>query len=442
MNENIIIKHKDALVAESEIESVASRLSDYFVFLKSVVEKRGYDIPESFLLLPDDKELFQKTEDMARLFSGDPLKYVIIVGIGGSNLGAAAVYDGIFPKGNMLSDHHPKLIFSDTTNPKEMEIVKKIIDEDVHDSKEVVLNIITKSGITVETIANATVLFETLSSRFGENEAFSRVVITTDEDSPLWKLACEKNMNILPIPKKVGGRYSLFSPVGLFPLQLAGINVHDFVSGAVSMRELLLSEKPNENPALLCSVIDFIVHKKNIVLYNSFFFNTEMESVGKWGRQLFAESLGKKYDKKGNMIRSGMTPIVSLGTIDLHSMVQLYLGGPKDKFTNFVFASVGKTDPVVIPASSPFSSLVPDIIGKDFQKILSSVLGGVMEAYKEEGIPFIETILPEVNEYHLGQYFMLKMMETILLGKLWDVDAFDQPEVESYKKVARELLKK
>jgi len=444
MNKNTIeIKYKEsALVSEDEIRSAASRLSEYLGFLKSVTLKREYDVPESFLLLSDDKELFKKTEDMATSFKGDPLKYVVVVGIGGSNLGASAVYDAIFPKRNMLSSSHPKLIFSDTTNPREMEAVKKIVNENVHDPKEIILNVITKSGTTVETVANAMVLFEELSSRFGEAEALSRTVITTDEGSPLWKVAFDKHMHILPIPKKVGGRYSVFSPVGLFPLLLAGVNISDFISGAVSIRESLLSENSSENPALLCAAIDFLAHKKNFTIYNHFFFHTEMESVGKWGRQLFAESLGKKYDRKGNMVYAGMTPIVSLGSVDLHSMVQLYLGGPRDKFTNFISAFNENGDHVAIPALSPFSSLVPDIIGKDFQKILSSILGGTMEAYKAEGFPFVETVLPGINEQTLGRYFMLKMMETILLGKLWDVDAFDQPEVESYKKVARELLKR
>ncbi|TRZ52927.1 hypothetical protein D4R99_01780 [bacterium] len=444
MNKNTIeIKYKESvLVSEEEIRSVALRLSEYLGFLKSVTSKREYDVPESFLLLSDDKELFKKTEDVAALFNGDPLKYIVVVGIGGSNLGASAVYDAIFPKRNLLSSVHPKLIFSDTTNPREMEAVKNIIRENVHDPKEIVLNIITKSGTTVETVANAMVLFEELSSLFGESEVLSRTVITTDEGSPLWKVAFDKQMHILPIPKKVGGRYSVFSPVGIFPLKLAGINVSKFISGAVSIRESLLSENQNENPALLCSAIDFLVHKNGLSIYNSFFFNSELESVGKWGRQLFAESLGKKYDKKGVVVNAGMTPIVSLGSTDLHSMVQLYLGGPRDKFTNFISAFNENGDHVAIPVSSPFSSLVPDIIGKDFQKILSSILGGTMEAYKVEGFPFVETVLPGISEQTLGQYFMLKMMETILLGKLWDVDAFDQPEVESYKKAARELLKR
>jgi glucose-6-phosphate isomerase len=440
---NITIKYKEtARFSEGEIDAVASTLSLYLGSLKSVAESAAYEVPESFLSLPNDKDLFQKTTNIAGMFSGNPLKYVIVVGIGGSNLGAAAVYDAVFPKFDILYSRRPKILFSDTNNPREMEVLKNIIDENIHESKEIVLNIITKSGTTVETVANAMVLFDMLSSKFGEKEAVARTVITTDEESPLWKLARTKGMNVLPIPKKIGGRYSIFSPAGIFPLRLAGVNVSELLSGATEIRGALLSSRQSENPALLCAVIDMLAHKKKLSIYNSFFFQPEMESVGKWGRQLLAESLGKKYDKKGNSVYAGMTPIISIGTTDLHSMAQLYLGGPKDKFTNFIYATGAEADRIAVPVFSPFESLVPDIVGKDFQKIVSSILGGTMETYKENIFPFIETVLPQINEYYLGQYFMMKMMETILLGKLWDVDPFDQPEVESYKAVARELLKK
>ncbi len=440
---NIIIKYKDTvLLQDSEIESVASSLSDYLGTLKEVAGKTIYDVPESFLSLPDDKELFQKSEEVAGIFANLSLKYIIVAGIGGSNLGAAAIYDALYPKFDGFLSKHPKLLFSDTNNPREMELLKKIIEENVHEPKEIVLNIITKSGTTVETIANAMVLFETLSLKFGEQDAIARTVVTTDEESSLWKIALEKGIQVLPVPKKIGGRYSVFSPVGIFPLSLAGINVAEFLSGAGSVRDSFLSADLNENPALLSSSVDFLVHQKGLSIYNSFFFNSELESVGKWGRQLFAESLGKKNDKEGKTVYSGMTPVVSVGTTDLHSMVQLYLGGPKDKFTNFIHTDGTEIGRVTVPVHSIFDPLVSVISGKDFQKLMSSNLGGTMEAYKENSLPFVETILPGMNERSLGQYCLLKMIETVLLGKLWNINPFDQPEVESYKKIARELLKK
>jgi len=281
-----------------------------------------------------------------------------------------------------------------------------------------------------------------LSTKFGEKEALARTVITTDEDSALWKLAIEKSIRLLPIPKNIGGRYSIFTHAGIFPLRLSGINISELLAGAVFIKKDLFELNSSQNPALLSSVIDFLVHKKKFTIYNNFFFHPKLESTGKWGRHFCAESLGKKFDNEGNTVYAGMTPIVSIGSTDLHSMVQLYLGGPRDKFTNFVYAEGTEEGLIKVPNHSPFQTLVPDIVGKDFQQIMSSILGGTMEAYKEKAFPYIETVLPRINEHTLGQYCMLKMVETILLGKLWNVNPFDQPEVESYKKVARELLKK
>ena len=442
MSNMIKLNYKDTIhLDEKDILDVSSTLYEYIGTLSKISRNVGYEDLESFLQLPNDKELIEKSQSMAAGLAGTSLKYVIVVGIGGSNLGAMAVYDALYSKFDILTSRRPKLIFSDTTNPREMEALKKVIDENIHGSKEIVLNIITKSGTTAETVANGMFLFDILSNKFSEKEAIERTVITTDEESTLWNIAREKNIRVLPIPKKVGGRYSIFSPVGLFPLRLVGVNISEFIAGAVQMMNASLTPNIDANPALKLATIDFLQHKKKLTIYNNFFFNSELESVGKWGRQLVAESLGKRFDTAGNSIYAGLTPIVSIGSTDLHSMVQLYLGGPRDKFTNFIYAESGEGERVSVPKFSIFQTLVPDVVGKDYEKILSSILVGTMEAYKEKAFPYIETILPRIDENSLGQYFMLKMIETVLLGKLWNVNAFDQPEVESYKKVARELMK-
>ncbi len=343
MSNMIKLNYKDTIhLDEKDILDVSSTLYEYIGTLSKISRNVGYEDLESFLQLPNDKELIEKSQSMAAGLAGTSLKYVIVVGIGGSNLGAMAVYDALYSKFDILTSRRPKLIFSDTTNPREMEALKKVIDENIHGSKEIVLNIITKSGTTAETVANGMFLFDILSNKFGEKEAIERTVITTDEESTLWNIAREKNIRVLPIPKKVGGRYSIFSPVGLFPLRLVGVNISEFIAGAVQMMNASLTPNIDANPALKLATIDFLQHKKKLTIYNNFFFNSELESVGKWGRQLVAESLGKRFDTAGNSIYAGLTPIVSIGSTDLHSMVQLYLGGPRDKFTNFIYAESGE----------------------------------------------------------------------------------------------------
>ena len=242
MSNMIKLNYKDTIhLDEKDILDVSSTLYEYIGTLSKISRNVGYEDLESFLQLPNDKELIEKSQSMAAGLAGTSLKYVIVVGIGGSNLGAMAVYDALYSKFDILTSRRPKLIFSDTTNPREMEALKKVIDENIHGSKEIVLNIITKSGTTAETVANGMFLFDILSNKFGEKEAIERTVITTDEESTLWNIAREKNIRVLPIPKKVGGRYSIFSPVGLFPLRLVGVNISEFIAGAVQMMNASLT---------------------------------------------------------------------------------------------------------------------------------------------------------------------------------------------------------
>jgi glucose-6-phosphate isomerase len=442
MKEDIQIIYKDSIfLSEGEMYEQGKALVPYISSLEGIVAKGGYDAPECSLNLVSDKERIQKAETLAAELKSERLKYVIVVGIGGSNLGTAAIYEAMYGKTDLFLSRIPKLLFADTNNPREMELMKRVLEKNVDDPRETVLNVVTKSGTTTETIANAGFLFDVLKQKFGEKITADRIVVTTDDASALGQIAFEKGMHVLSIPPNVGGRYSVFSAVGLFPLALLGMDIHELAEGARVMRNDCLKKSGLENKAILGAVAAYLQSRKKLSICNSFFFNSELESIGKWWRQLFAESLGKRYSLGGNSISSGMTPVVSIGSTDLHSMVQLYFGGPKDKFTNFIYTKAGEGR-VAVPQEHPFMKLAPDISGKDFTRIMDAILSGTKEAYKEHALPFLETVLPHIDEYSIGQFLQLKMIETMFLAKLWNINAFDQPEVESYKKFTKELLKK
>lgn len=445
MKEDIKILYQGSvLLNESEMYEQGKALAPYLSMLAGTVLYGGYDKPEGSLNLVSDKDQIQKVETLAASLGSERLKYVIVVGIGGSNLGTAAVYESLYGKTDFFLPRIPKLLFADTNNPRELELMKRVLETNVSDSREVVLNIITKSGTTTETVANAGFLFDVLKQKFGEKAAAERTVVTTDDKSALGQIAFEQGMHVLTIPANVGGRYSVFSAVGLFPLALARVRIGEMVDGARTMRDECLRGNGLENKAVLCAVVAYLHSNKKLNIYNSFFFNSELESLGKWWRQLFAESLGKRYSEDGSSVHAGATPIVSVGSNDLHSMVQLYFGGPKDKFTNFIYAhkESSQRGRAKVPQEHPFMKLAPDISGKDFADIMDAILCGTKEAYKEHALPFIETVLPNIDEYSIGQFLQLKMIETMLLAKLWNINAFDQPEVESYKKITKELLKR
>jgi glucose-6-phosphate isomerase len=172
-----------------------------------------------------------------------------------------------------------------------------------------------------------------------------------------------------------------------------------------------------------------------------FLFANDLESLGKWCRQLMAESLGKEFNRKGKTANVGITPDVSIGSTDLHSMAQLYLGGPHDKFT--VFLSVENSNShISVPRLKGYSNLVYGIQGKSLESIMGAIFEGTKGAFRKGKRPFMEIKLPGKSEYALGQFLQFKMIETIYLGFLLGVNPFDQPNVESYKEETRRILRK
>jgi glucose-6-phosphate isomerase len=152
-----------------------------------------------------------------------------------------------------------------------------------------------------------------------------------------------------------------------------------------------------------------------------------------------AESIGKEFNKKGEKVNVGMTPTVSIGSTDLHSMAQLYLGGPYDKFTTFVGIKNNRSR-LKVPSVEGYSDLVSEIQGKSLMDIMDATLEGTKAAFRSGKRPFIQITLPDKSEYSVGQMLQLKMLEIIYLGKLLGLNPFDQPNVESYKKETRKIL--
>lgn len=181
------------------------------------------------------------------------------------------------------------------------------------------------------------------------------------------------------------------------------------------------------------------INKKQITIHDLFVFSVQLESLGKWYRQLVGESLGKEFDTDGNKVHVGITPTVSVGSIDLHSVGQLYLGGPYDKFISFL--SIDEHKPTIsVPKLAQFDELVANIQGKPLASIMQAILHGVKAAYKKSERPFCSFIWPTLSPYYLGQFMQLSLLEIVYLGNLLNVNPFDQPNVEQYKDETRKVL--
>lgn len=402
-------------------------LENYIAHCRGVVEKRDYNADEASLCVPDDTGLLHSVLSLAKKKVSNHLKYIIVIGIGGSNLGTKAIYEALRGTADILTgEEYPKMLFLDTTDPEYLAQFSSFFKREIKDSSEIIVSIISKSGGTTETAVNGEFVIQLLKDKF-KNWA-DRCTVISEKGSLLWKNAEELGIDRLENPPKVGGRYSVFSPVGLFPLAMAGVNVQMLVNSAVAMRDRCLRIDEN-NPALQSAIVLYEAISSGLSINDNFFFHTELESVGKWYRQLMGESTGKK--------GMGLTPTVSIGSVDLHSVAQLYLGGPKNKITSFVYTDT-YTD-VKLPIKNSLTHL-SEIEGKTAGEIMSAIQKGTVTAYSKLQLPFTETVLEVINEKEIASYLQFKMMEIMYLGNLMGVNAFDQPEVELYKTETKKIL--
>ncbi len=424
------IHHKH--IPKGTVPEGAKRLAEE---IKAIAAQKtgAYKTPEHSLRLPLDPSIMLEVRHHAERYFSTQLRYVVVVGIGGSNLGTQAIYDALRTGDYVAALGHPKIIFADTLSTTFLRDTAEIFQTEISYPEEILINLISKSGSTTESIANFELIYAMLVRRFPS--IISRIVVTTDHGSKLWIAAEKKGMGLLPIPKEVGGRFSVFSAVGLFPLTVSGIDTMQLIEGA---RDVLVSSTQKDNPALRLAESIYLAHRSGASILNFFFFNPVLESLGKWARQLYAESLGKEQDRGGRVIRAGITPIVSIGSTDLHSMAQLYFGGPRDKMTLFLHITERST--LRIPEKGLFTDLAPALKNKSPDAIMKAIYDGTIAAYDTHKFPYGEILLPAISPYALGMFLELHMMTVMYLGEMLHVNTFDQPNVEDYKKVTKHLL--
>ncbi len=404
-------------IKDHAIKASVILLSDYKNYLLSLRNEQKYEVPQSSIRLPFDEENISSVIELKEKLVSTALKYVVVVGIGGSNLGAKAVYDALFGYGDIFEeDRHPKIVFLETLNAAYTKKALKKLSHEIKHEDEIIAVIITKSGTTAETLVNYEILEEAIPL------VKQRTVYIANEDAPLTFLARKRGLPHLVIQKPVSGRFSIFSPAGLFPLACAGIDVIDLLEGGMSaIEDHLVSD------SIAISANSILAHYRNGKIINeNFFFDSRLESMGKWQRQLTAESLGKESIFGA---REGINPSFSIGTTDLHSMFQLFLGGPQVRFFNLVNIAHLERN-----SFSKANITNTKINSHSDTELLKDIYRNFKNTFTEKGIPFTELVLDSVSEKELGAYMQFKMIETMFLGKLLQVNAFDQPNVESYKK--------
>ena len=410
---------------------LSESLELYREHLVHVVTDSLETAPEASLLLPFAKDSIKTISELADSFKSEALRTIVVIGIGGSNLGTKAVYDALRPyPGDAI-----EILFLETVSSSAIlstaDKLKKLGDK-----KAFILVSISKSGGTTETVANTEALLDELKETYGYVN--DRLVVISDEGSKFWNAAKENGVKCLSLPSTVGGRYSVFSAVGLFPLALAGFNIERLIDGAHDAIEDGLSGDASRNFSLVSANATMLHLENGRTIHNTFLFAPELESLGKWYRQLMGESIGKEKNRDGKTVHTGITPIVSIGSTDLHSMAQLYFGGPDDKFTNIV--SVKSTSKISLPKKFVFPNLVEHLEKNSFDELMNAIVGGVIASYESIDRPILTIELDRIDERELGYYLQFRMMEMMYLADLLNVNAFDQPSVELYKLETKKRL--
>jgi glucose-6-phosphate isomerase len=419
------------LLEQSQIQSMEEKCLARLEYLAQISRNYDYCSDEASLALASDKKSLWESKKLCKKYS--KVSLVIVVGIGGSNLGTKAIYDALFSQYRSVGKTGAHLMFADTPDPSTLEDIIKMAKLKLARSGHVVLNLISKSGTTLESIANFSILYQNL-----EGFRNLHIVITTDYGSRLEEFAKKKGYDVLNIPNKVGGRFSVFSNVGLFPLCMAGVDCDALLEGA----QQAVTEGLEPGSAQSKSAISMYLHsKKGRSSHVSFMFSNRLDSCASWYRQLLGESIAKEHNLDGEKINSGITPITAIGSTDLHSMAQLFLAGPDDKSYRFVTVDVFQKD-LEVEKTDITAELCPSAGSKKAGVILNTICSGTKKAFSKTKLPYISIHLSSLDERNIGFLLQSEMIEIMLLGHLFSINPFNQPAVERYKKETKLLMQK
>lgn len=359
---------------------------------------------------------------------------IIVVGIGGSYLGARAVIDALSHSfQNLLGKkkRFPTVIYAGQNIGEDylsnlLEGLKK---------KDYSIIVISKSGTTTEPAIAFRILKNHIEKKYGKKKARKRIVAITDKSKgALKKLSDSEGYKTFVIPDDVGGRFSVLTPVGLLPIAAAGFDISGLIRGAKDMQNFLNSEKSiSKNPSMLYAAARNALYKKEKSIEILANYNPALQYFIEWWKQLYGESEGKN--------GKGIFPAGVNLTTDLHSMGQLIQDGARNIFETVLWVE-SSNDKLVVPSDVNNLDELNYIAGKRLNEINQKAMQGTMMAHVDGGVPNIFISIPKLNEYHLGQLIYFFERACGISGYLLGVNPFDQPGVEAYKKNMFALLGK
>lgn len=316
----------------------------------------------------------------------------------------------------------------DNTDPKELADLL-----DVLDWEQTAVNVISKSGDTVETMSAFVYLRQRLIDELGEEEAKRHIIVTTDaEKGSMRQIVDREGYRNLAVPNNVGGRFSVLSTVGLFPLAFAGIEIDQLLAGGLDLDEQLDAEPFMQNGPLIYAALQYLGYtrrQQNISVLMP--YADGLRGLAQWYRQLWAESLGKKVDLTGKTVNVGQTPVAAVGATDQHSQAQLYIEGPFDKLVTFVTVEESSRSALLETDLSELAYLN----GLELNDMLLTEAKSTAVALAHNGRPNGTITIPQLDEFYLGQLLYFFEVACAYMGDLLGINTYDQPGVELGKQL-------
>jgi glucose-6-phosphate isomerase len=400
--------------------------------LKSVREKTGEGSEwlgwRDILKDPNDA-ILERLDSLATSIRSEADVF-IVCGIGGSYLGARAVIDAL---SSFFGVKSPEILYAGHhMSGKYLEELLEYLEKpnDDGEQKSVYLNVISKSGTTLETALSFRVIRKWMNEQFSD-DVNDRIICTTSaEGGALNVLVKEHGYKKFVIPDDVGGRFSVLTPVGLLPIAVAGIDIRTLFYEAVSKFEEL---EENPAPVLNYAAVKYALYQKNKAIDIITTFEPQLYSLGRWLQQLLGESEGKD--------GRGMLPAIVTYSTDLHSLGQFVQEGPRNMMETFINVE-SVSNKLTIGELEGDHDKLNYLVGRSFHDINSRALEGTLQAHTDGDVPCVVVTLEKLNAQHVGEFIYFYELMTAVYCYCLDVNPFNQPGVEQYKKEMYQLLGK
>lgn len=421
---------------ENEFNNYADKIAEIIRNLNQRKDKPGEWL--QWMNLGYNEETAWYVKEYASLVEGR-FDNILVLGIGGSALGGMAVTEALLkPFWNFLTkeqrNNFPRIFFLDNIDPDSINGLLEVLD-----LKKTLVNVITKSGDTAETMSQFMVIKDLMQNALGDDYRKNIIATTDKKMGILRQLADQEGYKIFYVPDDIGGRFSVFSSVGLVPFALVGLDIDKIINGIKDIDLELKNTDIHQNIAAQFALVHYLMDTqkgKNITVLMP--YSSRLKYIPDWYVQLIAESLGKAQNKNGAQVNIGLTPIKALGATDQHTQLQLLNEGPNNKVVTIIRVAEFDTT-LKIPKIFEYTG-IGYLGGKTINDLIRAEAYSTMVSLEDNNRPTLTLTIDKIDEYNIAQLLYMLEVQTAIMGELYDINTFDQPGVEQVKNYMYALM--